>query len=158
MNEIQQYKRRKMSRLLDRFYKAESMNDKVSLARTIGELLLEQRARDDGGPGSGNHGHEGVPGHVGGSAPAGSNVGGEKHKPISQRSAPAVKSAKNFEQYVKDKGLKKIYRGFQQRQKMFSMKETATLKVVQLQLLEISPAPWALGYISLMTKVKLKAT
>ena len=112
MNEIQQYKRRKMSRLLDRFYKAESMDDKVELAHIIGRLILEERERDDGGPGSGNHGHEGVPGHVGGSAPAGSNVGGEEHKPISQRSSPAVKSAKNFEEYVKDKGLKKIYRGF----------------------------------------------
>lgn len=29
--------------------------------------------RDDGGPGSGNHGHKGVPGQVGGSAPAGKN-------------------------------------------------------------------------------------
>lgn len=27
--------------------------------------------RDDGGPGSGNHGHKGVPGQVGGSAPSG---------------------------------------------------------------------------------------
>lgn len=29
---------------------------------------------DDGGPGSGNHGHEGVPGQVGGSAPSGSSL------------------------------------------------------------------------------------
>lgn len=66
----------------------------------------------DGGPGSGNHGHEGVSGKVGGSAPKGSNIGGEKHKPISKRSEPAVKSSKNFNDYVKQNNLKPIYRGF----------------------------------------------
>lgn len=66
----------------------------------------------DGGPGSGNHGHEGRSGEIGGSAPAGSNVGGEKHKPISERSTPAVKSKKSFDKYVNDNGLKRIYRGF----------------------------------------------
>ena len=133
LNEIQQYKRRKMSRLQDRFYKAESMDDRVELARIIGKLISEQRpransetvstneaetghttelskfrqrrierltsrfygadsfeeklelaialgrliveerARIDGGSGSGNHGHEGVPGQIGGSAPKGAD-------------------------------------------------------------------------------------
>lgn len=34
------------------------------------------RLRLDGGPGSGNHGHKGIPGHQGGSAPEGGSKGG----------------------------------------------------------------------------------
>ena len=67
---------------------------------------------EDGGPGSGNFGHEGRAGKIGGSAPEGSNVGGKPHKPTSKRSAPAVKSKKSFDKYVEENGLKKIYRGF----------------------------------------------
>lgn len=66
----------------------------------------------DGGPGSGNFGHEGVKGQIGGSAPAGSDVGGEEHKPISERSTPSVKSPKGFDNYVKENGLTPIYRGY----------------------------------------------
>lgn len=78
------------------------------------DVLLDvfEVPQEDGGPGSGNHGHEGVEGQLGGSAPSGSNVGGEKHKPISERTKPAVKSPKNFEEYVKKNGLTPIYRGY----------------------------------------------
>lgn len=68
--------------------------------------------KDDGGPGSGNHGHEGVEGELGGSAPSGSDVGGEKHKPISQRKTPSVKSPKSFDKYVEENKLTPIYRGY----------------------------------------------
>lgn len=39
------------------------------LVESIGEAVSEAGDNTDGGPGSGNHGHEGNPGHVGGSAP-----------------------------------------------------------------------------------------
>lgn len=76
------------------------------------DVLTVDPEKEDGGPGSGNHGHEGRAGKIGGSAPEGSNVGGKPHKPTSKRSAPAVKSKKSFDKYVEENGLKKIYRGF----------------------------------------------
>ena len=43
------------------------------LVDSIGKAVVGDTEKEDGGPGSGNHGHEGVPGKVGGSAPKGSN-------------------------------------------------------------------------------------
>lgn len=82
------------------------------LAESVGKAVVGDPEKEDGGPGSGNHGHEGRSGKIGGSAPGGSNVGGEEHKPISERSTPAVKSPKNFDKYVKENGLKTIFRGY----------------------------------------------
>lgn len=73
---------------------------------------LDDSVDTDGGPGSGNHGHEGVEGEIGGSAPSGSDVGGKKHQPISKRTKPSVKSPKSFDDYVKENGLTPIYRGY----------------------------------------------
>lgn len=87
-------------------------NETATGIETEERNIEEDPDKEDGGPGSGNHGHEGVSGKVGGSAPKGSNVGGEQHKPISERSEPAVKSPKNFNDYVKENNLKPIYRGF----------------------------------------------
>ena len=50
---------------------AAMMGDKGRFNWSSGNLILVQGEVDtDGGPGSGNHGHEGVPGQVGGSAPS----------------------------------------------------------------------------------------
>ncbi|MCB5924216.1 DUF1073 domain-containing protein [Clostridium sp. DFI.5.61] len=43
------------------------------LVSSVGKAVVGDPEKEDGGPGSGNHGHEGVPGKVGGSAPKGSN-------------------------------------------------------------------------------------
>ena len=43
------------------------------LVSSDGKAVVGDPEKEDGGPGSGNHGHEGVPGKVGGSAPKGSN-------------------------------------------------------------------------------------
>lgn len=40
------------------------------LVESIGQAISDDPEKEDGGPGSGNHGHEGVPGKVGGSAPS----------------------------------------------------------------------------------------
>ena len=40
------------------------------LVESIGQAMAGDPEKEDGGPGSGNHGHEGVPGKVGGSAPS----------------------------------------------------------------------------------------
>ena len=42
----------------------------AELKKGIYRLVLEYRTRQDGGPGSGNFGHKGVPGQIGGSAPS----------------------------------------------------------------------------------------
>lgn len=41
------------------------------LVESIGQAMAGDPEKEDGGPGSGNHGHKGVPGEVGGSAPSG---------------------------------------------------------------------------------------
>lgn len=41
------------------------------LAASIGKAVAGDPEKEDGGPGSGNHGHKGVPGKIGGSAPSG---------------------------------------------------------------------------------------
>ena len=43
------------------------------LVSSVGKAVVGDPEKEDVGPGSGNHGHEGVPGKVGGSAPKGSN-------------------------------------------------------------------------------------
>ena len=43
------------------------------LVSSVGKAVVGDPEKEDGGPGSGNHGHEGVPGKVGGFAPKGSN-------------------------------------------------------------------------------------
>lgn len=43
------------------------------LVSSVGKAVVGDPEKEDGGPGSGNHGHEGVPGKVGGSAPKASN-------------------------------------------------------------------------------------
>lgn len=40
------------------------------LSESVGDAVVEDPENEDGGPGSGNHGHAGVPGKVGGSAPS----------------------------------------------------------------------------------------
>lgn len=39
------------------------------LAESVGKAVVGEPEKEDGGPGSGNHGHKGVPGKIGGSAP-----------------------------------------------------------------------------------------
>lgn len=75
----------------------------------LAEVLNGKPDNIDGGPGSGNFGHKGVEGQVGGSAP--SEEKGQE-KPISSRTKPAVKTAKEFDDYVSKNGLKTIYRGY----------------------------------------------
>ena len=111
MDEVALYRRRRLERMAQRFLRMEDGQEKLDLAIALARILVSQKIRDDGGPGSGNHGHEGVKGQLGGSAPKGSNVGGEPHKPISQRSSPALKSPKNFDDYVKENRLVPLYRG-----------------------------------------------
>ena len=44
------------------------------LVDSIGKAVAGDPEKEDGGPGSGNHGHKGVPGEVGGSAPSGKSL------------------------------------------------------------------------------------
>ena len=48
------------------------------LAESVGEAVMGDPEKEDGGPGSGHHGHEGVPGKLGGSAPG--NGGRKVHE------------------------------------------------------------------------------
>lgn len=55
------------------------------LAESVGKAVVGDPEKEDGGPGSGNHGHKGVPGQIGGSAPqgaAGSKASSEKLKKL----------------------------------------------------------------------------
>lgn len=70
------------------------------LTECIGKAVAE-----DGGPGSGNHGHAGVPGQVGGSAPSDAPR-------LSNRDKPNVMGGGDFDGYVKKNNLKTIYRGY----------------------------------------------
>lgn len=70
MDEIKKWRKRRMSRLLGRFHDASDYREKLYFAIIIANCLLDERARKDGGPGSGNFGHEGREGKVGGSAPS----------------------------------------------------------------------------------------
>lgn len=68
------YRRRKLERMAQRFLQMEDGKEKLDLAIALARILVSQGIHDDGGPGSGNHGHKGVPGKVGGSAPGGDKV------------------------------------------------------------------------------------
>lgn len=70
---------RKIRRLLDRAEKSNLSQDKLALLSSARQTVKALKAAyngspqivTDGGPGSGNFGHKGVPGQVGGSAPSG---------------------------------------------------------------------------------------
>ncbi len=66
---------------------------------------LDDETLEDGGPGSGNFGHEGVPGQIGGSAPQNGSV-------LSNRKKPNVQKAEEFDSYISSHHLAPIYRGF----------------------------------------------
>ena len=102
---------------------------------TKADSRYDEENNEDGGPGSGNWGHAGVKGKVGGSA---KGSGGKKHRTGTKESgfsseakerakskgiggsgsgsssskSPSVKSAKDFDKYVAENNLKKIYRGY----------------------------------------------
>lgn len=48
----------------------EGTDNRLSFAANVANIVNGVQSKCDGGPGSGNHGHEGVPGQVGGSAPS----------------------------------------------------------------------------------------
>ena len=99
-------------------------------AHKYGVLYSEhENSRNDGGPGSGNHGHKGVPGQVGGSAPSTSGPiskssfqSGSGHfevtgdvkdmyltKPARTRIEGAIKTVKtanDLKKYLEDQGIK----------------------------------------------------
>lgn len=59
------------------------------LAESVGKAVVGEPEKEDGGPGSGNHGHKGVPGKVGGSAPSSKAINEE------------IRNAMNSKDYIK---------------------------------------------------------
>lgn len=70
MNAINEYRRRRMRRLVKRMKEAETQQEALRLAIIIYTTCFNRKIHRDGGPGSGNFGHEGRPGEIGGSAPS----------------------------------------------------------------------------------------
>ncbi|MCC8014661.1 MAG: hypothetical protein LIO87_05650 [Eubacterium sp.] len=67
---IARYKQRQKRRMHERMMSTSDPKEAFRLAIIIYKRFF-QRENEDGGPGSGNHNHAGVPGQVGGSAPSG---------------------------------------------------------------------------------------
>lgn len=76
---IEQFYKRREARLRRRLDQTEDLVGKYRILKAIHNNRKSERRfwgeqNEDGGPGSGNFGHEGVPGQVGGSAPSGAGL------------------------------------------------------------------------------------
>lgn len=111
MDEVREYRNRKLNRLVTRFKNAETFGEKLGLAIVISNLVMSERDRKDGGEGSGNFGHTGRPGKIGGSGES-YQMGGLKNSELTSRMNEVFKSAKDgthFSMKLKGHGIKGSY-------------------------------------------------
>ena len=88
-------------------YCLENLPEMADVASATLQYIAERETNADGGPGSGNYGHSGVKGQVGGSSPSGINTVDDKYFPKSGSNRRSLRQGWNKERrkYFADKGF-----------------------------------------------------